>query len=75
MIEIKSKQVLCRHTDFCAHRKVDKCPHEQERLISHTFQPAKTFVQTNHPVSRAQQYKSNIPTLAYEKYLSNVEAA
>lgn len=64
------------HQDICPHLHFNKCYAERIRSIPVTIFPDPTIDSfTNVNVKCGNQYKSNIPTVAYEKYIYNNKAS
>lgn len=67
-----SPQKQCRHDAYCEHRLYEKCRDERVRNIAELFPLRHVETSTNATMKFTNPYKSNIPTLAYEKYIEQV---
>ena len=58
----------CQH-DYCPHLHFKNCMLERLRTIPYTIFPDGSIDSfTNVPLKGTKNYKSNVPTVAYEKY-------
>lgn len=63
------------HQDICPHMHFNKCYAQRIRSIPVSLFPDPTIDSfTNVNVKCGKQYKSNIPTVAYEKFIHDHEA-